>query len=130
MPSYYLAIDAGASSGRHILGSVRDGKYFLATGTGKYFKNVQYDPDRNLGLLRVTDNGRTARLGVWSQRGIYGAGADLNETFGLIETAEKAAGIYMKIARLPLKTTIADDETWQPAHHFKVTPREGFLSEE
>ena len=26
-----------------------DGKYFLVTGTGKYFKNVQYSPDANLG---------------------------------------------------------------------------------
>ncbi len=28
-----------------------DGKYFLVTGTGKYFKNVQYDPAVNLGLV-------------------------------------------------------------------------------
>lgn len=26
-----------------------EGKYFLVTGTGKYFKNVQYDPAKNLG---------------------------------------------------------------------------------
>ena len=41
-----------------------DGKYFLVTGTGKYFKNVKYDPARNLGLIRVTDSGRTAQL-LW-----------------------------------------------------------------
>ena len=35
---------------------------------------------------------KTARLVVWAQHGIYGAGKDLDETFGLIETAEKAAG--------------------------------------
>ena len=205
-----------------------DGKYFLVTGTGKYFKNVQYDPARNLGLVRVTNGGKTAqllwgysdggkftsefpahmmshaarlavnpenrvvmhchpanllamtyvhdldtkaftrtlwqmctecivvfpdgvnvlpwmlcgtneigeataeqmksaRLVVWSQHGIYGAGADLDETFGLIETAEKAAEIYMKIAHLPLKTTIPDAQMWQLVDHFKVTPREGFL---
>ena len=34
-----------------------DGKYFLVTGTGKYFKNVQYAPDVNLGLVRLTDGG-------------------------------------------------------------------------
>ena len=28
-----------------------DGKYFLVTGTGKYFKNVQYAPEINLGLV-------------------------------------------------------------------------------
>ena len=37
-----------------------DGKYFLVTGTGKYFKNVQYAPEINLGLVRLTDGGETA----------------------------------------------------------------------
>ena len=32
---------------------------------------------------------KTARLVVWSQHGIYGAGKDLDGTFDLIETAEK-----------------------------------------
>ena len=41
-----------------------DGKYFLVTGTGKYFKNVQYAPDVNLGLVRLTDGGETAEL-LW-----------------------------------------------------------------
>lgn len=205
-----------------------DGKYFLVTGTGKYFKNVQYDPAGNLGLIRITDQGRTAellwgysdggkftselpahmmshaarlsvdpenkvvmhchptnllamtyvhdldtraftrtlwqmctecmmifpdgvnvlpwmlcgtneigeataeqmktaRLVVWAQHGIYGAGVDLDETFGLIETAEKAAEIYMKIAHLSLKTTIRDDQLRELAKHVKVSPREGFL---
>ena len=188
-----------------------DGKYFLVTGTGKYFKNVQYAPDVNLGLVRIanggetaellwgfTDGGKftsefpahmmshvarlkvdpdnrvvmhchpanllamtyvhtldereftrtlwqmctecivvfpdgvnvlpwmlcgtneigeataekmsTARLVVWSLHGIYGAGKDLDETFGLIETAEKAAEIYMKIAHLPRVNTITDEQ--------------------
>ena len=206
------------------------GKYFLVTGTGKYFKNVQYDPAKNLGLVRVTDNGRnaqllwglsdggkftsefpahmmshaarlgvnpanrvvmhchpanllamtyvheldsraftrtlwqmctecvmvfpdgvnvlpwmlcgtneigeataeemkTARLVIWSQHGIYGAGADLDETFGLIETAEKAAEIYMKIAHLPWKNTITDDQLKLLAEYVGVTPRADFLAE-
>ncbi|MEG2699616.1 MAG: rhamnulokinase, partial [Hungatella sp.] len=29
MEQYYLAVDIGASSGRHILGTVRDGKMIL-----------------------------------------------------------------------------------------------------
>ena len=206
-----------------------DGKYFLVTGTGKYFKNVQYAPDVNLGLVRLTDKGAaaellwgftdggkftsefpahmmshaarlavdpgnrvvmhchpanllamtyvhdldersftrtlwqmctecivvfpdgvnvlpwmlcgtneigeataekmgTARLVVWAQHGIYGAGKDLDETFGLIETAEKAAEIYMKIAHLPIKQTLTDDAMGQLAEHFHVTPREGYLA--
>ena len=205
-----------------------DGKFFLVTGTGKYFKNVQYDPACNLGIIRLADGGRTARLlwgftdggrftselaahlmshaarlavnpenkvvmhchptnllamtfvhdlssraftrtlwqmctecimvfpdgvnvlpwmlcgtneigaataeemktarlVVWAQHGIYGAGADLDETFGLIETAEKAAEIFMKIAHLPWKATITDNQLRQVAEHLHLTPRTGFL---
>ena len=206
-----------------------DGKYFLVTGTGKYFKNVRYAPEVNLGLIRIKDSGRTAellwgyadggkftselpahlmshaarlevnpenrvvmhchpgnllamtyvhdldekaftrtlwqmctecivvfpegvnvlpwmlcgtneigvataekmktaRLVVWSQHGIYGAGKDLDETFGLIETAEKAAEIYMKIAHLPLLNTITDEAMWLLCDRFELTPREGYLA--
>jgi len=205
------------------------GKYFLVTGTGKYFKNVQHDPANNLGLFRIAEDGSTAlllwgysdggkftselpahlmshaarlkvnpsnrvvmhchpsnllamtyvhdltereftrtlwqmctecivvfpdgvsvlpwmlcgtneigiataekmqvsRLVVWSQHGIYGAGADLDETFGLIETAEKAAEIYMKIAHLPIKQTITDKQMHLLEERFGVKGREGFLS--
>ncbi len=41
-----------------------DGKYFLVTDTGKYFKNVQYAPDVNLGLVRLSNGGETAQL-LW-----------------------------------------------------------------
>lgn len=204
------------------------GKYFLVTGTGKYFKNVQYAPDVNMGLFRLSGDGeraqllwgysdggrftselpahlmshmsrlrvnpenrvvmhchpanllamsyvhdlderaftrtlwqmctecivvfpdgvnvlpwmlcgtneigeataekmKTARLVIWAQHGIYGAGADLDETFGLIETAEKAAEIYMKIAHLPLRQTITDEQLRQLEVHFGVTARKGYL---
>ncbi len=206
-----------------------DGKYFLVTGTGKYFKNVQYDPAKNLGLVQLTDGGKnaqllwgftdggkftsefpahmmshaarlsidpanrvvmhchptnilamtyihdlneraftrtlwqmctecivvfpdgvnvlpwmlcgtneigvataekmkTARLVVWAQHGLYGAGADLDEAFGLIETAEKAAEIYLKIVHLPLKQTITDEQMHQLERRFGVKAREGYLS--
>ena len=205
-----------------------EGKYFLVTGTGKYFKNVQYAPEVNLGIVRLRDQGRqaellwgytdggqftsefpahmmshvarlkvnpenrvvmhchpsnllamtyvhdlderlftrtlwqmstecivvfpdgvnvlpwmlcgtneigeataekmrTARLVVWAQHGIYGAGKDLDETFGLIETAEKGAEIYMKIAHLPLVNTITDDQLHQLEKRFNVKGREGSL---
>lgn len=204
------------------------GRYFLVTGTGKYFKNVQYAPDVNLGLLRITEDGehaellwgyadggkftsefpahmmshverlrvdsenrvvmhchpgnllamtyvheldeikftrtlwqmctecivvfpdgvnvlpwmlcgtneigiataekmKTARLVVWSLHGIYGAGKDLDETFGLIETAEKAAEIYMKIAHLPRVNTITDEQMHLLEKRFGVKAREGYL---
>ena len=205
-----------------------DGKCFLVTGTGKYFKNVQYDPAANLGLVRLTDGGetaellwgfsdggtftselpahmmshaarlavepahsvvmhchpnnllamtyvhdlderaftrtlwqmetecvmvfpegvnvlpwmvcgtneigaataekmKTARLVVWAQHGIYGAGRDLDETFGLIETAEKAAEIYMKIAHLPRLNTITDAQMHLLEERFGIKAREGYL---
>ncbi len=205
-----------------------EGKYFLVTGTGKYFKNVQYEPCRNLGIVRLTEGGRnaellwgftdggkftsefpahmmshvarmkvdpenrvimhchpanllamtyvhsldereftrtlwqmctecivvfpdgvnvlpwmlcgtneigeatarkmeTARLVVWAQHGIYGAGKDLDETFGLIETTEKAAEIWLKIAHLPLVNTITDEAMHQLEVRFGVKAREGYL---
>ncbi len=203
-------------------------KIFIVTGTGKYFKNVDGDPETNLGIIRIAADGQTAellwgykdggkftsefpahlmshiarlkvdpsnrvvmhthpgnllamtfvhdlderaftrtlwqmctecvvvfpdgvnvlpwmlcgtneigvataekmltsRMVMWSQHGIYGSGQSLDEAFGLIETAEKAAEIYMKIAHLPLVTTITDDQMWQLVDFFKVTPREGYL---
>ena len=205
------------------------GKIFLVTGTGKYFKNVQYAPDVNLGIVRLTENGtkaellwgftdggrftsefpahmmshvarlrvdpenrvvmhchpanllamtyvhdlderaftrtlwqmctecivvfpdgvnvlpwmlcgtneigiatakkmETARLAVWAQHGIYGAGKDLDETFGLIETAEKAAEIYLKIAHLPILNTITDGQMHLLEQRFGVKARDGYLS--
>ena len=205
-----------------------NGKYFLVTGTGDYFKNVQYAPDVNLGIVRLADNGRMAellwgfsdggqftsefpahmmshqarlkvdpnnhvvmhchpanllamsyvhtldekaftrtlwqmgtecvvvfpdgvsvlpwmlcgtneigiataekmlssRLVVWAQHGIYGAGKDMDEAFGLIETAEKAAEIYLKIAHLPLVNTITDTQMHLLEEHFHVKAREGYL---
>ena len=69
----------------------------------------------------------TSRLVVWAQHGIYGAGKDLDETFGLIETAEKAAEIYLKIAHLPLVNTITDEQMHQLETFFHVKAREGYL---
>ncbi len=207
------------------------GKYFIVTGTGKYFKNVDDDPETNLGVLRIAEDGttaellwgykdggrftsefpahmmshiarlekdpanrvvmhchptnllamnyvheldekkfthtlwemctecivvfpdgvnvlpwmlcgtneigeataekmKTARLVVWSQHGIYGAGRDLDETFGLIETAEKAAEIYLKIAHLPRVNTITDSEMRLLERRFGVKAREGYLAPE
>ena len=70
---------------------------------------------------------KTARLVVWAQHGIYGAGRDLDEAFGLIETAEKAAEIYLKIAHLPRLNTITDGQLRLLADKFGVRPREGWL---
>lgn len=40
------------------------GRYFLVTGSGKYFKNVQAEPEENLGLIRVTGDGHAIDI-LW-----------------------------------------------------------------
>ena len=36
------------------------GKIFIVTGTGKYFKNVDANPETNLGIVRIASDGQTA----------------------------------------------------------------------
>lgn len=69
----------------------------------------------------------TARLVVWAQHGIYGAGKNLDETFGLIETVEKAAQIYMLTAHLPRINTISDEQLKMLANAFGVAYRKDYL---
>ena len=38
------------------------GKIFIVTGTGKYFKNVMDDPETNLGIFKIADDGCTTGL--------------------------------------------------------------------
>ena len=206
-----------------------EGKIFIVTGTGKYLKNVEDDPETNLGIVRIgkkgkevellwgyKDGGRPTsefpahmmshiarlsvdpenrvvmhshptntlamnfvheldekkfthtlwemctecivvfpdgvgvlpwmlcgtteigvatankmkefRLVVWAMHGIYGAGKTLDETFGLIETVEKAAQIYMLTAHLPRINTIKDEDMLKLLELFKVTNyRKDFL---
>lgn len=207
------------------------GKYFIVTGSGKYFKNVIDNPAANLGVVRIAADGRTlellwglendavptselpshlmshiarlevdpenrvimhnhathllamtfthemderaftrtlwqmcteclvvfpegvsiipwmvpgtneigeataakmkeTRLVMWPQHGVYGAGKDMDEVFGLIETAEKAAQVYTYVqAQGGVKQTITDENLWKLAHAFNVEPRVGYLAE-
>ena len=205
------------------------GKYFMVTGTGKYFKNINDDPENNLGIFRIGQDGKTAellwgyadgsrftselpahlmshearlavdpqhrvvmhchptytlamnfvhrlnekafthtlwemctecivvfpdgigvlpwmlcgtneigeataekmkdfRVVIWGMHGIYGAGRSMDETFGLIETVEKAAQIYMLTAHLPRINTIKDKELAEIAEYFGVNYRKDFLN--
>jgi rhamnulose-1-phosphate aldolase len=204
------------------------GKIFLVTGTGKYFKNIKGDPENNLGLIRISNDGSAAHLlwgyadggkftselpahlmshmarlkvdpqnrvvmhshpthtlamnfiheldeaafsrtlwqmctecivvfpegvgvlpwmlcgnneigeataekmadfrtVVWGMHGIYGAGRDLDEAFGLIETIEKAAQIYVLTAGQPRINTITDAQLATLAEAFGVDYRKEFL---
>lgn len=204
------------------------GKYFLVTGTGKYFKNVESDPETNLGIIRISKDGTKAellwgfkdggsftselpshllshearlkvepdnrvimhchptniiamtfihnldereftrslwrmitecmmvfpdgvgvlpwqlcgtneigidtakkmeyvRLVIWANHGIYGAGKTLDDAFGLIETVEKAAQLYMMTSHLPRINTITDSQLRQIANKFSPVYREDYL---
>lgn len=68
------------------------------------------------------------RLVVWGMHGIYGAGRTMDEAFGLIETVEKAAEIYMLTAHLTRINTIRDDQMKELAEFFGVDYRKDFLN--
>ncbi|WP_055108332.1 rhamnulose-1-phosphate aldolase [Paenibacillus ihumii] len=205
------------------------GRYFIVTGSGKYFKNVVADPEANLGVLRVSKDGehlellwglkdgavptselpshfmshierlkvdpshrvvihnhatnviamtfiheldenkftktlwemctecivvfpdgigiipwmvpgsseigrataaqmKDHRAVIWPHHGIFGTGSTIDEAFGLIETIEKAAQIYMLIVHQPIRQRITDEELADLAKAFGVTPREGILN--
>ena len=204
------------------------GKIFIVTGTGKYFKNVEKDPETNLGIVKIADNGAIAqllwgfrdggrftsefpahmlshmarlsvepknriimhchptnllamtrvhevdnksfskdlwktctegivvypegvgvlpwmlcgtleiglataekmkdyRLVVWGIHGLYAAGRDMDEAFGLIETVEKCAELYMKTANMKIINTISDEDLKITAAAFGVTYKDGWL---
>lgn len=43
------------------------GKYFVITGTGRYFKNISKDPETNLGLMQISTDGTYASL-LWGYK--------------------------------------------------------------
>ncbi len=51
------------------------GKVFVVTGTGKYFKNVELEPENTLGIVRIGQDGHTAEL-LW---GFESGGAPTSE---------------------------------------------------
>lgn len=73
---------------------------------------------------------KETRLVVWPQHGIYGSGKDMDETFGLIETAEKGAQVYtIVMSQGGIKQTLEDDNLKLLADAFRVVPRAGYLND-
>lgn len=64
---------------------------------------------------------------IWGMHGIYACGKDLDETFGLVETVEKAAQIYMLTHDKPRLNTINDDQLKEIARAFNVKYKKEFL---
>ncbi len=70
---------------------------------------------------------KSFRLVVWTNHGIYGTGKDIDEAFGLIETVEKTAQIYMlTLGHNP--HYIPDEIIKALADRFSVTPLDGVLN--
>ena len=66
------------------------------------------------------------RLVVWTNHGIYGAGKNMDEAFGLIETVEKTAQIYM-LSLGHIVNVIPDQIIKDLAALWNLTPRAGIL---
>lgn len=65
---------------------------------------------------------------IWPFHGVFGAGTDLDETFGLIETIEKSAEVYTHVqSQGGVKQDISDENLDKLAKGFNVTPKQGYL---
>ena len=69
----------------------------------------------------------SCRLLLWGAHGAVAVGDTLDQAFGLIETAEKAAEVYLKALPLGIRSAITDDGLAALARAFEVEPREGYL---
>lgn len=69
------------------------------------------------------------RIVVWPHHGIMSAGSSADDAYGLIETAEKAAQIYLMVqqSKNEIKQEITDSQLWGLVDRFELTPREEFL---
>ncbi|MEC5317606.1 rhamnulose-1-phosphate aldolase [Brenneria populi subsp. brevivirga] len=67
-------------------------------------------------------------LVLWPFHGVFGSGPTLDETFGLIDTAEKSAEILVKVIAMGgMKKTISRDQLIALGKRFGVTPRASAL---
>lgn len=60
------------------------------------------------------------RAVIWAHHGIVAAGAGIDEVFGLIETIEKAAELYLKVSALSIRQTMTMEQVLQLAEAFEV----------
>ena len=64
---------------------------------------------------------------IWAQHGIFCTGRTMDEVFGLIETIEKAAEIYMKICDKAVVQSISNNNLKEIAEAFKINYRKGII---
>ena len=75
----------------------------------------------------TADKMKEYRAVVWSQHGLFTTGKNLDEVFGLIETIEKTAEIYMKIFDKKIYQSISDENLKELAKAFKLTYKKGVI---
>jgi rhamnulose-1-phosphate aldolase len=67
-------------------------------------------------------------LTVWDRHGVVALGPDFETAFGLVETAERAAEIYLKVAALgPVERKLTNDQLLALAEKFGVEPDQEIL---
>ena len=70
---------------------------------------------------------KAAQLRQGAAEVIYGAGKTMDEAFGLIETVEKGAELYLKYAHFPILNRITDEQLDELATAFHINYRKDFL---
>lgn len=66
---------------------------------------------------------------LWAHHGVFCSGVDFDLTFGLMDTIEKAAEIYVKVQSMGgIKQSITDDNFRDLAKDFNLTLNEDFLN--
>jgi rhamnulose-1-phosphate aldolase len=68
-------------------------------------------------------------VAIWAHHGIFCAGTDFDNTFGLMHTVEKSAQIYLNILHSgkPILQTITDEYLLAIEKDFKITLNHEFL---
>jgi len=66
------------------------GQYYIVTGTGKYFRNVQLDPAANMGVVQVAPDGASVKI-LW---GFTDGGAPTSE----LASHLKSHGVRQKVS--------------------------------
>jgi rhamnulose-1-phosphate aldolase len=70
---------------------------------------------------------RDTRLVVWALHGVFATGENFDDCFGLIETVEKSAQIYMMTAPFKKVNTLEDKQLKELAEAFNVKYRKEYL---
>jgi rhamnulose-1-phosphate aldolase len=125
--SYALALDT-ASLTRLLWQMHTECVVVFPTGCGY----VEWRLPGSAELARATGRIMERRsMVLWQYHGIVAAGPDLDSALGLIDTAEKAADIYLKVAALgPVVRRLNHEQLTALARRFGVEPDPQILTDE